>query len=112
MSKQQALFDTEPDPWSLDDQADWLAARIVFSKKPFGPYDYEVPAELRGQIQIGQRVQVPLGRGNRVMEGYCVDIIGPRHSLARSVNPSRLKPLIQVLDPQPLISQNLLDLGR
>jgi len=47
MSQQQALFNTEPAPWSLDDQADWLAARVVFAQRPYGPYDYSVPDELR-----------------------------------------------------------------
>ncbi len=111
MSKQQALFDKQPDPWSLDDQADWLAARIVFSKRPYGPYDYSVPAEMRGKLGPGQRVAVPLGRGNRPIQGYCVKIIGPGHPLASTVNPARMKPITSIVDEQPLISETLLELG-
>ncbi len=112
MSKQRALFDTEPAPWALDDAADWLAARIVFSQTPFGPWDYAVPGTLRGQLQPGQRVRVPFGRGNRYLVGYCVDLIHPRHELAGTVNPARLKPVDRLIDHQPLISKNLLELGR
>ena len=112
MSKQQALFDTEPAPWSLDDQADWLAARVVFSKRPHGPYDYEIPTNLRGTVQVGQRLKVPFGRGNRSLIGYCVEVISPRSENAPSVNTSRLKPILSVIDEHPLIKPALLDLGK
>ena len=112
MSQQQALFNTEPAPWSLDDQADWLAARVVFAQRPYGPYDYSVPDELRSKLRPGQRVKVPLGRGNRSLQGYCVELISPRDELASTVNPARLKPIICVVDEQPLMTQALLDLGK
>lgn len=109
---QQSLFDVQPPPWQLDDQDDWLAARIAFSGAPYGPYDYSIPAAIEKTIQIGMRVEVPLGRGNRKMVGYCVDIIGPFHPAAGSVNPQKLKPIARVIDDQPLISKSLLNLAR
>lgn len=112
MTKQQALFDKQPDPWSLDDQADWCAARIVFSRRPYGPYDYEVPADLRGKLTAGQRVNVPLGRGNRSIQGYCVQIITPADPVAHTVNPSRMKPVTSIVDERPLVSTTLLELGK
>lgn len=112
MAKQRALFDTEPAPWSLDDQADWLAARVVFSQNPFGPYDYQVPGEMAGQLQPGQRVRVPLGRGNRRLTGYCVELIRPGDEQARQIVPGRLKPIDRLIDAEPLISPGLLELGR
>ncbi|MGI9517984.1 MAG: replication restart helicase PriA [Pirellulaceae bacterium] len=112
MSRQQALFDTAPAPWSLDDQADWQAARIVFSQQPFGPYDYLVPHDLRGRLKPGHRVRVPLGRGNRSIEGYCVQLILPGDPTATPINPDRLKPITQLVDEQPLIAQSLLELGK
>jgi len=57
MTQQSRLFDTEPEPWQLDDQGDWIAARIVFAEPPFGPYDYLVPGELEQSLQIGARVR-------------------------------------------------------
>ena len=108
---QQSLFNVEPQPWQLDDQDDWLAARIAFSGAPYGPYDYSIPSDLEKSVKPGVRIEVPLGRGNRKMQGYCVDVIGPFHPLASSVNPQKLKPITRVLDPKPLINANLLGLA-
>src|SRR5947209_19837910 len=38
--------------------------------------DYAVPARLASAIHVGQRVRVPLGRANRAVFGYVVDIKG------------------------------------
>ena len=108
---QKSLFNVEPQPWQLDDQDDWLAARIAFSGAPYGPYDYSIPAELEKSVSPGVRVEVPLGRGNRKMTGYCIDVIGPFHPLAKSVNPQKLKPIDRVIDAKPLINGPLLGLA-
>jgi primosomal protein N' (replication factor Y) len=108
---QQSLFNVQPQPWQLDDQDDWLAARVVFAASPHGPYDYSIPAQLEKSVRPGLRVEVPLGRGNRKMTGYCVDVIGPFHPLAASVNPQKLKPIETVIDAQPLITLRLLGLA-
>ena len=109
---QQSLFETQPDPWQLDDQDDWLAARIVFADPPFGPYDYSIPGEIEAQVKKGVRVVVPLGRGNRTMTGYCTEIISPSHPDAASVKPNRLKPISRVVDAKPLLDEKLLKLAR
>ena len=111
-NEQNSLFDTAPQPWELDDHDDWLAARIVFAAQPYGPYDYSIPAALEPKVKPGVRIEVPLGRGNRKMTGYCVDVIGPHHELAKSVNPAKLKPVASVLDETPLITPSLLALAR
>ena len=108
---QQSLFNTEPQPWQLDDQDDWLVARIVFSGAPYGPYDYSIPASLETSVKPGVRIEVPLGRGNRKMTGYCIDVIGAFHELASTVNRSRLKPIDAVVDAAPLITGSLLGLA-
>ena len=109
---QTSLFETQPDPWQLDDQDDWLAARIVFADPPFGPYDYSIPGELEGTVKKGVRVVVPLGRGNRTMTGYCTEIMTPAHPDAASVKPNRLKPISRVVDAKPLLDEKLLSLAR
>ena len=109
--KQSSLFNTEPDPWQLDDQDDWLAARIVFAAPPFGPYDYSIPTDLESSVKKGVRVVVPLGCGNRTMTGYCIDIMTPSHPDAASVKPNRLKPISRVLDAKPLLDNKLLKLS-
>ena len=111
-SKQQDLFEKEPPPWELDAQDDWVAASVVFSQPPFGPYDYLVPAGAVNQIQRGARVRVPLGRANRTMEGYCVDLIRATDEQAHSVNRARLKPIHEIVDSKPLLTPELLGLAR
>ena len=110
-NQQNQLFDTTPEPWQLDDHGDWVAARIVFSEAPYGPYDYSVPSELQSALMPGMRVKVPLGRGNRKMVGYCVAVITANHVLGSTVNVSRLKPVTEVIDARPLIGSSLLDLA-
>ena len=109
--EQNSLFETEPQPWNLDDQDDWLAARIAFADQPYGPYDYSIPADMESAVKPGVRVEVPLGRSNRKMTGYCIDVIGPFHALAASVKPNRMKPLDRVVDETPLITPALLKLA-
>ncbi len=109
--QQNSLFETEPQPWNLDDLDDFLAARIAFADPPFGPYDYSIPADLEAHVKKGVRVTVPLGRGNRNMTGYCIDVIGPGHEAAKTVNPKRLKPISRVVDATPLLNESLLKLA-
>ena len=109
---QKSLFNTAPQQWQLDDQDDWLAARIAFADAPFGPYDYSIPAELETSIKPGIRVEVPLGRGNRKMSGYCIEIIGAFSENAASVNPGKLKPISRAIDKTPLMTPSLLELAK
>ncbi len=109
--QQKSLFDTQPEQWQLDAADDWQAARIVFSRSPFGPYDYLVPAEMRGKVAAGQRLRVPLGRSGRLVVGFCIEMFTPDHPAAASVNPGRLKPVESIVDVNPLLSASLLQLG-
>lgn len=81
MDRQQGLFDDDvveaskqPAPWELDAARDRSLATVVFSEVPWGPFDYLIPEQLKGEVQIGRRVEVPLGRGNRRVIGYCIGI--------------------------------------
>lgn len=107
---QQHLFDPDPAPWELDAQGDQLTARIVFPQPPFGPYDYAVPNSLADAVEAGRRVRVPLGRGNRLVMGYCV-ATGLAADLPEKAR-SHLKPIRSVLDPAPLVSPTLLRLAQ
>lgn len=107
---QPSLFgeDPDPQPWDQDNEADRAMAKIVLSERPFGPFDYEIPDPLRGQVLPGCRVRVPLGRGNREVIGYCVEI-GNRSVVSGETKRS-LKLLAALLDPQPLLSPLMLRL--
>jgi primosomal protein N' (replication factor Y) len=104
-SRQSTLFDTAPEPWELDATREELAATVVFAEQPHGPYDYAVPNSLAGKLKPGQRIQVPLGRGNRTMVGYCT-AVGPK-----VVGRRPLKPLGRLIDAEPLLSTAMLRLA-
>jgi len=108
MSDQQhSLFASEPDePWQQDDQSEQLIATVVFVEGPGGEYDYLVPDRLAEKAQVGCRVRVPLGRGNRPLTGYCVRVE------AKPAGRRSLKPLADVLDLRSLVSPSMLQLTR
>src|SRR4029434_9868234 len=105
-SRQSTLFDAEPDPWELDATHEELAARVVFAEQPHGPYDYGVPAALAAKLKPGQRVQVPLGRGNRPIIGYCTAVAN------KGAGQRPLKPLRRLIGAQPLLSASMLRLAQ
>src|SRR5947199_6242292 len=103
--RQTTLFNAEPDAWALDAASEQLAATVVFTEQPHGPYDYGVPPTLAARLQAGQRVQVPLGKGNRLVIGYCT-AVGVKPTGQRP-----LKPVAKLVDAQPLLSAAMLRLA-
>jgi primosomal protein N' (replication factor Y) len=109
---QQSLFDTEPAPWELDDAAQRLVATIVIPGGPGGEFDYEAPEAMvtassaAKRLEAGRRVRVPLGRGNRSVVGYCVELAN------KPTGGRMLKPVAAVLDAQPLLSPAMIRLTR
>ncbi len=107
MPKQQRhLFDTEPDPWDLDDQSQRRIASVVFLNGPQQEFDYLVPDALCDRVEAGCRVRAPLGRGNRSVTGYCVRVD------SRPLGRRPLKPLAEVIDRRSLLSPAMLRLTR
>lgn len=104
--KQKPLFDPEPFPWELADQDDLLCAQVVLNRPLEQAYDYLVPDNLRGKIQIGQRVRVPFGRGDQLLTGFCVGLGPPRTDIAR------LKRVHELLDAVSLLSPHMLKLTK
>jgi primosomal protein N' (replication factor Y) len=105
-SEQRNLFDTEPEPWETDDQAEQLVAGVVLASGPPQEFDYLVPELLRDQVEPGRRVLVPLGKGNRPVVAYCVRVG------SRIVGERLLKPLSEVIDRRSLLSPAMLRLTR
>ncbi len=104
MAKQPELFSTDVPPWELDLQGECRVAKVVFAEPPHGPLDYLVPDSMASEVQLGVRVKVPLGRGNREMLGYVTAVEVIRQS------PDAFKPIQTVLDPEPLFTPKLLEL--
>ncbi len=105
-SEQRNLFETEPEPWEADDQAEQLVAAVVMASGPPQEFDYLVPDALRDQVEPGRRVHVPLGKGNRQVVGYCVRVE------SRATGPRMLKPVSEVIDRRSLLSPAMLRLTR
>src|SRR5688500_13118480 len=101
-SRQSTLFDAAPEPWEVDAAGEQLAAEVVFFDPPHGPFDYQVPTALDAKLKPGQSVQVPLGRGNRTVVGYCTAVA------TKPLRQRPLKPLAAIVDPEPLLSPPLL----
>ena len=66
-------------------------------------FHYDVPEELEGRLAPGMRVLVPFGP--RRLTGFVVDVFdGPSQA--------RLKPVLRSVDNAPLLTPELLELGR
>ena len=104
--KQQNLFEVEPPGWEVDDSIERLVATVVFPTGAPKEYDYLVPDRLRAETEVGRRLRVPLGRGDRAAIGYCVRL---EH---RPVGSRPLKDVREVLDPRSLLSPAMVRLSR
>jgi primosomal protein N' (replication factor Y) len=103
---QHKLFETEPAPWELDDAGERLVATVVLSDGPELELHYIVPDPLAGSVEVGRRVRVPLGRGNRMATGYCVALE------SRSTGGRPLKEIAGVVDDQSLLTPAMVRMTR
>jgi primosomal protein N' (replication factor Y) len=105
---QPTLFTPEPalTPWEAAAESDRLVAHVVVSRPLDTVYQYLVPDDLRGLIAPGQRVRVPFGRGDRLTTGYCTGITAGAPTI------QRLKTLVELVDREPLLSGEMLELTK
>lgn len=102
---QKSLFGPEPLPWEAADREDILCADVVFNRPLDTPFQYRIPDELRGRLKPGQRVKVPLGRGNSLVAGFCVSVSPPTVDSLR-----KLKSVQELIDDEPLLTPSMLKL--
>jgi primosomal protein N' (replication factor Y) len=69
-----------------------------------GTFSYLIPQELLESAKIGVRLQVPFK--NRELTGYLVGLRPLKDE------PHKLKPLIRILDQEPVLPQSILDLAK
>ncbi len=67
--------------------------------------DYAIPAKLVGQVHVGMRVRVPLGRKNRPVRGWVV-------SIHPTTEHSKIKNLLAIDDERILVSPPVMQLSR
>jgi len=104
-----SLFPTdasEPDELSFArSDAQGPFAQVAIEQSVDKVLDYTIPARLAPVISPGQRVRVPLGRGNKPAFGYVVSIV------AQS-NYARVKPVLSIDDDRVLIRPTMMELAR
>ncbi|WP_158583843.1 primosomal protein N' [Salinibius halmophilus] len=76
-------------------------AEISINRPLFQSFDYLAPSD----VQVGQRVVIPYGRGNQTLVGVITGLVDESKF-------SRLKHVQQVLDPEPVFSTQQLALAR
>lgn len=67
------------------------------------PFSYKIPEALLPVITAGSRVHVPFGKGNRLLQGFVVSV--------DSGSAQHLKTIIDVLDVEPVLNQEQLELA-
>lgn len=72
------------------------------------PFSYLIPKELATLIQIGMRVHVPFGRGNRLMQGF---VVGFEVEVSQESTGQELKSIAEVLDFEPVLNAEQLALA-
>ena len=80
-----------------------MIARVSLEIALRKEFDYSIPAELAGQIDVGSRVQVPFGPRK---------ILGVVTAVAEESGRANLKPILKVIGAQTLVTAKVLKLAR
>jgi len=80
-----------------------MIARVSLEIALRKEFDYSIPAELAGQVDVGSRVQVPFGARK---------ILGVVTAIAEESGHANLKPIIKVIGAQTLVTAKVLKLAR
>ena len=69
------------------------------------PYSYRIPEEFEGMLEVGMRVHVPFGKGNRLIQGI---VLGLESQPDEEEVNQDLKDIAEVLDFSPVLTQEQL----
>ncbi len=69
------------------------------------PYSYRIPEEFEGMLEVGMRVHVPFGKGNRLIQGI---VLGLESQSDGEEMEQDLKDIAEVLDFSPVLTQEQL----
>lgn len=70
-------------------------------------YSYLIPKDMEDKVDVGSRVIVPFGMGNKQLEGYVFEV---KDSI--DFNVSKIKPVVRALDDEPVMSPELVELAK
>jgi primosomal protein N' (replication factor Y) len=86
--------------------------RVAFESAADTEFDYLVPDEI-WPVRVGQRIEAPFGRGNKLQKGFCVESDVPRERAFGSADRGiRLKTISSIVDKEPLVDAELMELAR
>jgi primosomal protein N' (replication factor Y) len=86
--------------------------RVAFESAADTEFDYLVPDEL-WPIETGQRIEVPFGRKNKPEVGFCVEAdVPPEQSFITRGRGRGLKKVSKVIDKEPLVDAQLMELAK
>lgn len=86
--------------------------RVAFESAADTEFDYFVLDEI-WPIQAGQRVEAPFGRKDELEKGFCVEADVPfEQSFAAHDAGHKLKIVARLVDKEPLVDADLMDLAR
>ena len=68
------------------------------------PYSYRIPEEFEGMLEVGMRVHVPFGKGNRLIQGI---VLGLEFQSEEEMEQD-LKDIAEILDFSPVLTQEQL----
>lgn len=94
----------------VDEQPCSNIIRVAFESAADAEFDYALPDEL-WPIEIGQRVEAPFGRNNKLHTGFCVEI-RQKEQGKKTLRRYKLKKVTRVIDKEPLIDTELMELAR
>src|SRR5438034_11760466 len=80
-----------------------MIARVTLELALRKDFDYLIPAELAGEVDVGSRVQVPFGPRK---------VLGCVTALAEESAHATLKPILKVIGAQTLVTPKVLKLAR
>ena len=69
------------------------------------PYTYQIPSLFSEALVRGMRVVVPFGKGNRLVQGFVIEISD------EAEQPDKLKDIMQIVELEPVLNDELLELA-
>ncbi|HEX8324453.1 MAG TPA: DEAD/DEAH box helicase family protein, partial [Tepidisphaeraceae bacterium] len=98
-------IDSSPEPARAVGRHDGPVAVVAIERSVDRVLDYAVPPKFVAALAIGQRVRVPLGRGNKMTYGYVV-------GLSDGSDHPKLKPIQAIDDDRVLVQPKMMELAR
>ncbi|MBN1805828.1 MAG: primosomal protein N' [Sedimentisphaerales bacterium] len=86
--------------------------RVAFETAADSEFDYFVPDDI-WPVGIGQRIEAPFGRKNRLEAGFCTQSdVSPEKSFIACGTGRKLKKIARLIDKEPLLNPELMELAQ